>query len=193
MDNRGFWSDTLRGGAWLGLLMGLSAVLETYGMFLSGSEGALLLVMFEWLAVAVLFVWMLYRLARRRAERCAPELGFAYSQALLFTICLSAAAGIIAGVMKYVFVSIVGYDTVTNGYLDMLYHYKTVASAADMSAGYVQLLDDMIESVRTARRPSILATVFSSLESYAVAGAAAGLVISGIVRRDPSTRSDDKR
>ncbi len=35
MDNRGFWSDTLRGGAWLGLLMGLSAVLETYGMFLS--------------------------------------------------------------------------------------------------------------------------------------------------------------
>ncbi len=181
MDNRGFWSDTLRGGAWLGLLMGLSAVLETYGMFLSGSEGALLLVMFE---------WMLYRLARRRAERCAPELGFAYSQALLFTICLSAAAGIIAGVMKYVFVSIVGYDTVTNGYLDMLYHYKTVASAADMSAGYVQLLDDMIESVRTARRPSILATVFSSLESYAVVG---GLVISGIVRRDPSTGSDDKR
>ena len=81
MDNRGFWSDTLRGGAWLGLLMGLSAVLETYGMFLSGSEGALLLVMFEWLAVAVVFVWMLYRLARRRAERCAPELGFAYSQA----------------------------------------------------------------------------------------------------------------
>ena len=76
--------------------------------------------------------------------------------------------------MKYVFVSIVGYDTVTNGYLDMLYHYKTVASAADMSAGYVQLLDDMIESVRTARRPSILATVFSSLESYAVVGAAAG-------------------
>ncbi len=49
MDNRGFWSDTLRGGAWLGLLMGLSAVLETYGMFLSGSEGALLLVMFGWM------------------------------------------------------------------------------------------------------------------------------------------------
>lgn len=184
MNNRGFWNDVLRYGAILGIVMGLSGILETYVM-MSGSHGLINMMAVEMIAVFVLFVWLLYAFARKRSRLYEPQEGFSYAQALLYIICLSAAAGVIAGVMKYVFVSIIGYDALVTGYIEMLGYYKAALVQSHMPDTYVRIMDDMIESVRISERPSILHTVFDSLETYAIGGTILGLVISGIVRRDP--------
>lgn len=184
MNNRGFWNDVLRCGAILGIIMGASGIFETYAL-ISGSHGLLGAMLLEMIVVLAVFVWLLYAFARKRSRLYEPQEGFSYAQALLYVICMSAAAGVIAGVMKYVFVSIIGYGTMIDGYMDILEYYRATVVQADMPEMYVKMFDDMIEAVRISERPSILATVFGSLETYAVGGALLGLIISGIVRRDP--------
>lgn len=185
MDNRGFWNDVLRFGAILGVIMGLSGIFETYGLYVSKSPGLHTAIFIEAIVILILFVWLLYAFARRRSMRYEPREGFTYAQALLYVICLSAAAGIIAGVMKYIFVSIIGFDTLMNGYIGLLEYCKNMFSGGELPGFYTQMLDDMIETVRMAEKPSILQDVFGSLQTYAVGGTVLGLVISGIVRRDP--------
>lgn len=184
MNNRGFWNDVLRCGAILGIVMGLSGILETYAM-ISGSHGFVGVMALEMIVVLVIFVWLLYAFTRKRSRLYEPHEGFSYSQALLYVICLSAAAGVIASVMKYVFISIVGYGQLVAGYMDMLEYYRGMFVESRMPQAYLQMMDDMIEAVRISERPSILHTVFDSLETYAIGGTILGLVISGIVRRDP--------
>lgn len=174
----------MRCGAILGIIMGASGIFETYAL-ISGSHGLLGVMLLEMIVVLAVFVWLLYAFARKRSRLYEPQEGFSYAQALLYVICMSAAAGVIVGVMKYVFVSIIGYDTMIDGYMDILEYYRATVVQADMPDMYVKMFDDMIEAVRISERPSILATVFGSLETYAVGGALLGLIISGIVRRDP--------
>ncbi|MDE6862635.1 MAG: DUF4199 domain-containing protein [Alistipes sp.] len=183
MNNRGFWNDVLRCGAILGIVMGASGIFETYAL-ISDSHLMGVLVL-EMIVVLVVFVGLLYAFARKRSKAYEPQEGFSYAQALLYTICMSAAAGVIAAVMKYVFVSIIGYDVLVAGYMDTLEYYRATMVQASMPDMYVKMLDDMIEAVRISERPSILHTVFDSFETYAIGGTILGLVISGIVRRDP--------
>lgn len=184
MNNRGFWNDVLRCGAILGIVMGLSGIVETYVMT-SGSHGLITAMAVEMIVVLVVFVWLLYAFARKRSRLYEPQEGFSYAQALLYVICVAAAAGVIAGVMKYVFISIIGYDALVTGYIDMLGYYRAMLVQSHVPDSYVQMMDEMIESVRISERPSILYTVFDSLETYAIGGTILGLIISGIVRRDP--------
>lgn len=181
----------LRSGAILGVVMGASGILETYAV-ISRSHGFVSAMAVEMIVVFILFVWLLYAFARKRSRLYEPQEGFSYAQALLYVICLSAAAGVISGVMKYVFISIMGFDALVSGYMDILEYYRSAVVGAHMPGAYVQMMDDMIEAVRISERPSILRTVFDSLETYAVGGTILGLIISGIVRRDPViTRNDE--
>ncbi len=192
MNNRGFWNDVLRNGAILGAVMGASGILETYAV-ISHSRSLVSGIALEMIAVFVLFVWLLYTFARKRSQLYEPQEGFSYAQALLYIICLSAAAGVIASVMKYVFISIMGFDALVSGYIDILEYCRSVVAGMHMPEWYVQIMDDMIERVRISERPSILLTVFDSLETYAVGGTILGLIISGIVRRDPViTRKEEE-
>ena len=96
MEKSNFWNDACRGGAIIGLVMAVSNVAEQ-AMLLKGGIGMYGLVIVEWLALAGVFIWLLYRFTRKRAALYAPEEGFSFGQGFGFIVVMSLLSGLIAG------------------------------------------------------------------------------------------------
>jgi hypothetical protein len=109
--NREFWSDVLRSGAIIGGVMSLSYIFERY--VLAFSDMVLLkasaIYCIEWLVACVVFIWLLARFTRRRANALPAQMGATYSYLLSYILFVSMLSGVLVGVAETLYVSVMGY------------------------------------------------------------------------------------
>ena len=182
MEKSNFWNDACRGGAIIGLVMAVSNVAEQ-AMLLKGGIGMYGLVIVEWLALAGVFIWLLYRVTRKRAALYAPEEGFSFGQGFGFIVVMSLLSGLIAGAAGYFYRHVaIGYDVYTERYIDSV---NGLLSEVPVPAATVDAYELLFEQLRSTPEPSIFAAIASSMFWYVVAGGLIGLVIAGVISRAP--------
>ena len=193
MIGRDFWYDVLRSGAILGVVMALSRIVEMYLLAYSSLDMGSMSMWFllEWVVAAVIFVWLLVRMSKRRAAATDPKYGYSYSMALAYILMISMLAGIMVGVADTLFIGVMGYDAYIDGMIGrieeirQLYVSMNITSVdADFSA--------MISALRSAERPSMMSAVFSMFNSYVLVGGVVGLVVAGVVCRKPQIISENQ-
>ncbi|MFR2524675.1 DUF4199 domain-containing protein [uncultured Alistipes sp.] len=182
MEKSNFWNDACRGGAIIGLAMAVSNVAEQ-AMLLKGGIGMYGLVIVEWLALAGVFIWLLYRFTRKRAALYALEEGFSFGQGFGFIVVMSLLSGLIAGAAGYFYRHVaIGYDVYTERYIDSV---NGLLSEVPVPAATVDAYELLFEQLRSTPEPSIFAAIASSMFWYVVAGGLIGLVIAGVISRAP--------
>lgn len=182
MEKSNFWNDACRGGAIIGLVMAVSNVAEQ-AMLLKGGIGMYGLVIVEWLALAGVFIWLLYRFTRKRAALYAPEEGFSFGQGFGFIVVMSLLSGLIVGAAGYFYRHVaIGYDVYTERYIDSV---NGLLSEVPVPAATVDAYELLFEQLRSTPEPSIFAAIASSMFWYVVAGGLIGLVIAGVISRAP--------
>ncbi len=179
-----FWSDAARCGAYVGLLLAASSVLET-GAVLSGKMGLYAVVIFEWLAVVALHIYLLLRFTRQRSAFYAAEEGFSFGQGYGYVLAVSLPAGVILGVANYIFVHLVlGYERYVDKISDILSQFVSMSGAQNAS------LTMLVEQLQQTPEPSLLATIWSGIWSSLLFGAVFGLIVAGVSARAPQLFSD---
>ncbi len=178
MEKNNFWNDAARCGAILGVLLSLSFVVETY-FTLSGKAALYTLYLVEWLTVVGLHYYLLHRYTRSRSRLYTASEGFSFMQGYTFVLCISAFAGIIQGVVTYIFQHVViGYDK----YIEML--SNSIVSLTSVQQGtnssvMEQTLFNTISMLEDAPEPTLLQVVWSGLFTSLLFGAIFGLIIAG--------------
>lgn len=179
-----FWSDAARCGAYVGLLLAVSSVLET-GMVLSGKLGLYAVIIFEWLAVVALHIYLLLRFTRRRSALYAVEEGFSFGQGYGYVLAMSLLAGVILGAVNYIYLHLVlGYDRYVEKITDILSQLVSMSGAQNASVTM------LVEQLQHMPEPSLLATIWSGIWSSLLFGAVFGLIVAGVLARAPQLFSD---
>lgn len=183
--NKEFWSDVLRSGAILGVVMSLSHIFENY--LLAFSEMPLLqssaILCIEWLVAAVAFVWLLVRFTRRRANTLSQSGPVTYSHLLLFILLTSMLAGVLVGVSDTIYVSIIGYDNYVLGFIDRINQLKEIYIESGVQPSELVGFDNYTTQLRQMAQPSIMTAVFGQLYSYTFVGSIPGLIIASVISR----------
>lgn len=187
--DRNLLSDAASKGAILGVLMLASHILEQT-LMLQGSLSTLMIAVIEMLAVAVLFVYLVWRFAKRASmEFGDEEVGYSYGQGLLYVITLSVLAGIVVGLGSYVYMHfIIGYENYIEKVSAM---YSSLLSTAAIPASVASVYEQMLEQIQSQPEPSIFGTLWSSLWSYLFWGLIVGLFVAAAVKRDPKLSDEN--
>jgi len=182
---RTFWNDAAVGGLFVGLLLGLSAVLETT-LIASGSWTGMLVWLVEWIAAFVAHIALLLWVVRRRAQLYSVEEGFSFSQGYGFVVAVSALGGVICAVLQYVHVhSILGFDNYVAGISELFSRFGGRNAETDRA------ISGAIRSFKELREPTLLSTLFSGVFSSVFFGAIFGLFIAGATSREPQYFADN--
>lgn len=186
--NRDFWYDVLRSGAILGFVMALSFVVERY--LLAYSQLPLLkasaIYSIEWLVACGVYIWLLVRFTRRRANAADPKVGFSYSLALSYILMVSALASVLVGVADTAFVSTLGYDIYVNGIVERISQLKDMYISMGVPASDMSIFEEYASQLRFIEQPSMWLNVISKLQNYMIFGGLPGFIIAGVVSRRPS-------
>lgn len=192
MIGRDFWYDVLRSGAILGVAMAVAHVLEQYMIVYSGESITSVIVWYllVWIISAGVFIWLLVRFSRRRAAASDPKYGYSYSVALSYILMVSMLAGVIVGATNTIYVGAMGYGEYVEGMIGRVEEIKQMYTEMNITTLNGEF-DKMCEVLRTAERPSMLSSVFSSFNTYITTGGLCGLIISAIVSRKPQLFNTD--
>jgi hypothetical protein len=176
-----FWQGALQDGAVLGLVMAASHIFESFMMYGDMALGKVsLIVTIEMLAAAIFFVWYLYRSAKRRSMEVNPEQGFPYSVGLLYIFVISILCGVLVGFSQVIYVGAIGgYDIYIEGIIS---RYEDMAALMPVDDS---MFDQFIDQLSASERPTVMQSVISSVDSYIIFGCIVGLIVAGIVRREP--------
>lgn len=181
-----FWSDAARCGAYVGLLLAASSVVEN-SLMLSGKMGLYALLIVEWLAVVALHFYLLLRFTRRRSALYTVDEGFTFGQGYGYAVSLSLLAGVILGAVNYIFVHLVlGYERYVEKIAEVVSQFAAMGgskSAAPMMT--------VIEQLQNTPEPSLLATIWSGVWSSLLFGAIFGLIVAGVSARAPKPFGDN--
>lgn len=179
-----FWSDAARCGAYVGLLLAVSSVLET-GMALSGKLGVYALLAFEWLAAVALHFYLLYRFTRQRSALSSADDGFSFGQGYGYQLAVSVPAGLILGVANYIFVHLVlGYDRYVEKITEVMEQLAGMGGNSAPMAAVIKQLNDMPE-------PSLFSTIWGGVWSSLLFSLFFGLIIAGVLARSPKPFADN--
>lgn len=187
MNNKEFWTDVMRSGAIIGLIMAASRIFERYVLFYSNMNLATTstLLIGEMLIACIIFIWLLVRFSRRRASECDPRMGYSYGIALSYILLVSMFSGVIVGVGDTLFTSIMGYDNYVMGVVGRIDEMKSLYASMGINSSELKVFDDVVHAVRTSTQPSMLKSVFSTFNNYILYGGLPGLIIAGVVSRKP--------
>lgn len=183
--NRDFWSDVLRSGAILGGVMSLSYIFERY--LLAFSDMALLkasaIYSLEWLVACVVFVWMLARFTRRRAEALPSEITVTYSYLLSYILLTSMLSGVLVGVADTLYISAMGYDLYISGLVGRIEQLQQLYLDMGISASEMTIFEQYANQLRYVEQPSMMLTVLGKLQTYAIMGCIPGFIIASVNSR----------
>jgi hypothetical protein len=183
--NRDFWSDVLRSGAILGGVMSLSYIFERY--LLAFSDMALLkastIYSLEWLVACVVFVWMLARFTRRRAEALPSEITVTYSYLLSYVLLASMLSGVLVGVADTLYISAMGYDLYISGLVGRIEQLQQLYLDMGISASEMTIFEQYVNQLRYVEQPSMMLTVLGKLQTYAIMGCIPGFIIASVNSR----------
>ena len=183
--NRDFWSDVLRSSAILGGVMSLSYIFERY--LLAFSDMALLkasaIYSLEWLVACVVFVWMLARFTRRRAEALPSEITVTYSYLLSYILLTSMLSGVLVGVADTLYISAMGYDLYISGLVGRIEQLQQLYLDMGISASEMTIFEQYANQLRYVEQPSMMLTVLGKLQTYAIMGCIPGFIIASVNSR----------
>ncbi|MBO7283216.1 MAG: DUF4199 family protein [Alistipes sp.] len=183
--NREFWSDVLRSGAIIGGVMSLSYVFERY--ILAFSDMALLkasaIYCIEWFVACVLFIWLLARFTRRRANALPEQMGATYSYLLSYILFASMLSGVLVGVAETLYVSVMGYESYIAGLIGRIDQLQQMYIDMGVSASDMAIFEQYTTQLRYMEQPSIFVTIFSQLQVYAIMGCIPGFIIASVNSR----------
>lgn len=183
--NRDFWSDVLRSGAILGGVMSLSYIFERY--LLAFSDMVLLkasmIYSLEWLVACVVFVWMLARFTRRRAEALPSEITVTYSYLLSYILLTSMLSGVLVGVADTLYISAMGYDLYISGLVGRIEQLQQLYLDMGISASEMTIFEQYANQLRYVEQPSMMLTVLGKLQTYAIMGCIPGFIIASVNSR----------
>lgn len=180
MEQKIFWKEATRCGALVGILLAVSFMLETR-MMLAGSFGIYAL---EWIVAAGLHYYLLHRFTRSYSQGFDAEEGFAFGRGYGFVLSVSAVAGVIVGVVQYLYLNLfLGYSYYTERvaavFTDML------ARNGGVPASMQGVIAQSVEMIETMPAPSFLGTVWSGMFTSLLFGLFFGLVVAGVLSRAP--------
>lgn len=183
--NREFWSDVLRSGAIIGGVMSLSYIFERY--VLAFSDMVLLkastIYCIEWFVACVLFIWLLARFTRRRANALPVQMGATYSYLLSYILFVSMLSGVLVGVAETLYVSVMGYESYIAGLIGRIDQLQQMYIDMGISASDMTIFEQYTTQLRYMEQPSIFVTVFSQLQMYAIMGCIPGFIIASVNSR----------
>ena len=183
--NRVFWSEVLRSGAILGGVMSLSFIFERYVLAFSDMEllKASAIYFTEWLVACVVFIWLLARFTRRRANVLPVEMGSTYSYLLSYILLTSMLSGVLVGVADTLYISLMGYDVYVSGLIGRIDQLKQMYADMGISSSDMAIFDQFAQQLRYVEQPSMLMTVFGKLQTYAIMGCIPGFIIASVNSR----------
>lgn len=183
--NREFWSDVLRSGAIIGGVMSLSYIFERY--VLAFSDMVLLkasaIYCIEWLVACVVFIWLLARFTRRRANALPVQMGATYSYLLSYILFVSMLSGVLVGVAETLYVSVMGYESYIAGLIGRIDQLQQMYIDMGISASDMTIFEQYTTQLRYMEQPSIFVTGFSQLQMYAIMGCIPGFIIASVNSR----------
>ena len=183
--NREFWSDVLRSGAILGGVMSLSYIFERYLLAFSDMDllKASAVYCLEWIVACVVFVLILARFTRRRAEAVPMEMPVTYSYLLSYILLTAMLSGVLVGVADTLYVSSMGYDVYVAGLVGRIEQLQQMYINMGVSASDMAIFEQYADQLRYVEQPSMLLTVFGKLQTYAIMGAIPGFIIASVNSR----------
>lgn len=193
MINTYFWKDILNKGAILGVLMTLSAIFEQCTIIYGGTISWMSAMGFEYVASIVVYVWLIYRFAKHFSLQVMDMQKdiktFSYAQGFLYVIMLSILTGVVVGLGTYIFRHfVVGYTEYVEATIRAMQNaLKESQLPSSVTSSYKQLFAQMASQVE----PTIFSVLLSSCWNYMFTGTLLGLVIAGIVKREPQLFNSD--
>ena len=142
----------------------------------------------EMIAVAVLYVWMLYKFAKQYSLSVMEAQGevkmFNYGRGFSYIVSVSALSGVIVGLGRYIMHSIViGHQR----YLEaMVSSMQAIISTSSESSTLMSSYEPMLKQMMTQPEPGILTTVLSSVWSYMFWGMIVALFIAAKIKHEPN-------
>ncbi len=183
--NREFWSDVLRSGAIIGGVMSLSYIFERY--LLAYSDMALLkasaIYCIEWLVACVVFIWLVARFTRRRANALPEQMGAVYSYLLSYILFTSMLSGVLVGVAETLYISVMGYECYITGLIGRIDQLQQMYIDMGISASDMAIFEQYTTQLRYMEQPSIFVTLFNQLQVYAIMGCIPGFIIASVNSR----------
>ncbi len=182
MENKNFWNDLAKQGAVLGAVMALSMLFESY-VSLSGKAGLMLLMVLEWILLVVVHYLLLHRYTRRYRESFSVEEGFPFGKGYGYVMLLSLFAGVVVGLVQVVYLHmIIGYEAYVEQLMAAMQSYlATVGTTSSMES----MLAESFASMQNTPAPSVLQTAWGSIFNSLLFGAVYGLIIAGVLARQP--------
>lgn len=193
MINTYFWKDILNKGAILGVLMTLSAIFEQCAIIYGGTISWMSAMGFEYVVSIVVYVWLIYRFAKHFSLQVMDMQKdiktFSYAQGFLYVIMLSILTGVVVGLGTYIFRHfVVGYTEYVEATIRAMQNaLKESQLPSSVTSSYKQLFAQMASQTE----PTIFSVLLSSCWNYMFTGTLLGLVIAGIVKREPQLFNSD--
>ncbi|MFI3285428.1 MAG: DUF4199 domain-containing protein [Rikenellaceae bacterium] len=182
MDNKSFWNEVSKQSILLGVVMGASKMFEQ-SLLISGGVNYGGWILLEWLLFAFLFCSILYRATKRRAALTDSTLGYSFGHGVSYMMLISMLAAIPVTCIYYVYVnSLIGYDNYIEGLVNAII---SVVQAQPLDNATSDVIDLLIEQMRSQPQASILSVLFNTIFQYAFAGLFVGLCIAGFTKRKP--------
>ncbi len=183
MERNSFWNDAARCGAVIGGLLGVSYLLET-AIQLSGNMMLYVLLVLEFFGVVALHYYLLHRYTRCRSMLYSADEGFTFGQGYGFLLTISGFAGIILGCVQAVYLHlIVGYSAFVERTLAAL--SEILSRNGGMNASVEPFFSQLVAELQSAAAPSVVQTVLGGIWSSLFFGLVFGLIIAGVLSRQP--------
>lgn len=187
--NRDFINSAAKWGLLLGAVLSVSRVYES-GVMISGDMTKFAILTLEWIAVLILYIYIIVRANRAQAASALPENGYTMRQAINYSIMISALAAIIVGIVSHIYtVNVIGgYDVYAKLSVESM---RSVLQQADVSSNISALYDEGMQSIEAIGEnpPNIFSTTISMVANYIISGLFVGLIAGFFTRRAPEVKN----
>ena len=182
-----FLNNLLTKGAILGGVMLLSNIIENSMLYYGNSPKWIAVLGIEYLVVMVVYCYLLYRFTRGYAELVVAERKqmpfFTYGNGFSYAVSVSMLAGVIVALGGYMFRHyIIGYENYISAYVKLLQDWF---SQSEVPASMVGTYEQMFKTIQSQDEPSLIASIFSGIWTYLMAGTFVGLIVAAFTKREP--------
>ena len=182
-----FLNDMLTKGAILGGVMLLSNIAENAMLYYGNSTKWIMVLGVEYLISLVVYCYLLYRFTKGYATLVLSERKqmpfFTYGNGLSYATSVSMLAGVIVALGGYMFRHyVIGYENYIANYVKLLQDWL---SKAEVPASMVGTYDQMFKTIQSQEEPSLIASIFSGVWTYLMAGTFVGLIVAAFTKHEP--------
>ena len=182
-----FLNDMFTKGAILGVVMLASNILETSMIYYGATLSWLVITSIEVLAAVALYCWLVLHFTKNYANLMMSERKempyFSYGSGLNYAIDISMLAGVIVGFGGYMFRHyVIGFENYTTVYIKLM---QDIVSQSEVPASMIGTYDQMFKAMEVQSEPSFIASIFSSVTNYLLAGTFVGLIVASKTKRAP--------